>query len=95
MPVKRILVVCSTGAVTSTVLAEQIKEVLKQKGILADVIQCKVSELPMKADTADFIVAATRLNQTFPVPMVNAIGVFMGPPLEKVLNQIIKLLREK
>lgn len=41
----KILTVCGTGIATSTVAAEKCKELLKERGLNVEVIECKATEV--------------------------------------------------
>ena len=42
---KRVLVACGTGIATSTVVCKRVEDLLKNNGIEAEVIQCKIAEI--------------------------------------------------
>lgn len=62
----RILSVCGTGVATSTVAAEKCRELLKERGLSVEVIECKAAEVPSKIDTfmPDVIVHTTPVSDS-------------------------------
>lgn len=59
---KNILVACGNGAATSTMVAIKIREALEEKNIKANVNQCKLTEIPSKADDYDLVVTLSLIH---------------------------------
>ena len=89
---KRVLVVCGTGIATSTVVAEKVAAALRDHGIEADLVQCKVAEVPNYVDDADLIVATTVVTNTRGVPVVPAVSLLTGIGEQDVINKIVDVL---
>jgi PTS system galactitol-specific IIB component len=89
MAKKWVLGACGTGIATSTVVASKIKDLLKERGIEADVVQCKAAEAPRLAEGYDLIVATTQVGYDGPVPVVRTVsfltGINMGPDVDKIV----------
>lgn len=92
MAKKRVLVACGTGIATSTVVTLKIQEALKAHNIDADVIQCKVSEVPMKVDGADLVVTTTEYKND-KVPVIRGLSFLTGIGMEKDLEKIVEILK--
>jgi PTS system galactitol-specific IIB component len=92
MAKKRVLVACGTGIATSTVVTLKIQEALKANNIDADVVQCKVSEVPMKVDGADLVVTTTEYTND-KVPVIRGLSFLTGIGMEKDLEKIVEILK--
>ena len=92
MAKKKVLVACGTGIATSTVVTIKIQEALKANNIDADVIQCKVAEIPMKIDGADLVVTTT-VYENNKVPVIRAISFLTGIGMEKDIQKIVDVLK--
>lgn len=92
MEKKRVLVACGTGIATSTVVASKIKDLLLERGIDADVVQCKAAEAPRMADGYDLIVATTQVGYDGPVPVVRTVsfltGINMQPDVDTIVGHL-------
>jgi len=89
---KRVLVVCGTGIATSTVVTEKIAAALREHGIAADLIQCKVTEVPSYLEGTDLIVATTVVTGTQGVPVIPAVSLLTGIGERDVIKKIIEAL---
>ena len=89
---KRILVVCGTGAATSTVAAEKVRSYCESKGIKTEIIQCKAAEAKGKSEGMDLIVSTTRLPKDFDIPVVFAVSLLTGIDPEDTYEKIEKAL---
>lgn len=92
MAKKKVLVACGTGIATSTVVTIKIQEALKANHIDADVVQCKVAELPMKVDGADLVVTTTTYENT-KVPVIRGLSFLTGIGMDKDLQKIVDILK--
>ena len=89
---KRILVVCGTGAATSTVAAEKVKNYCESIGVKAEIIQCKAAEAKGKSEGMDLIVSTTRLPKDFDIPVVFAVSLLTGIDPEDTYEKIKNVL---
>ena len=89
---KRVLVVCGTGIATSTVVAEKVANALRSHGIDAELIQCKVTEVPNYLSDTDLIVATTVVGDTRGVPVVPAVSLLTGVGEQQVIDKIVQAL---
>lgn len=89
---KRVLVACGTGAATSTVVANKVKDAMAKAGIAVEVSQCKVVEL----DTAvarthpDVVVVTGVLGRTevAGVPVVRGFSFLTGVGVDAVVEEL-------
>lgn len=89
---KEIIVACGTGIATSTVVCVKIKEALQKAGVQAEVVQCKVAEIPSKIDDADLVVTTTSFTSD-KVPVIRAISFLTGIGVENDLKKIIEIVK--
>ena len=92
MAKKKVLVACGTGIATSTVVTIKIQEALKVNHIDADVVQCKVAELPMKVDGADLVVTTTTYENN-KIPVIRGLSFLTGIGMDKDLQKIVDILK--
>lgn len=91
---KTILVACGTGIATSTVVAERVDKIIKENGLNAQVIQCKMAEVASKEKDADLLVTTTMLPKAYSIPVVRAMGYLTGVNTDKIDNEIIEYLKK-
>lgn len=90
---KRILVACGAGIATSTVVCDRVERLIKEHGIDADIIQCKIAEVASKQDNADLIVSTTILPTTYKIPALKATAYITGIGTQKLDDQILGYLK--
>lgn len=90
---KKVIVACGGAVATSTVAANKIRELLKEKNIPADVSQCRVSELKSKASEADLIVTTAKVDRDYGVPIIHGIAFISGVGVDKTKQQILDVLK--
>ena len=91
---KKILVVCGAGVATSTVAVKKIEEQLAVRGVAAQVDQCKVTEVPYKADAYDLVVTTTNLGSAGNIPVVQTLSFLTGVGIDQDMDRIVKLRGE-
>lgn len=91
---KKILVACGTGIATSTMAAKKLEAALEARGLGKEVSinQCKVAELPFKANDYDLIVVTSRVTQDIKVPVVQGLPFLTGVGIDKTVDEIIEKL---
>lgn len=91
---KKILVACGTGIATSTMAAKKLEAALEARGLGKEVSinQCKVAELPFKANEYDLIVVTSRVAQDIKVPVVQGLPFLTGVGMDKTVDEIIEKL---
>ncbi len=94
MEKKRILVVCGTGIATSTVVAKNIEEKLKEKGFSVETRQCKATEIKNNLDGVDLIVTTTNLSGDFGIPVIRSLAFLTGIGEEEAIEEIANKLKE-
>jgi PTS system galactitol-specific IIB component len=91
---KKILVACGAGIATSTVVNEVLKNLCKDNGIQADLIQCKITEVSSLSDGADLLVSTTIANKEYPFPVINARAFLTGVGMEELKQKILDELKK-
>ena len=89
---KKILVVCGAGVATSTVAVKKIEEKLGERGVAVQVDQCKVTEVPYKADAYDLIVTTSLLGEVDGTPVVQTVSFLTGVGIDRDIDRIVELL---
>jgi PTS system galactitol-specific IIB component len=90
---KKVLVACGAGIATSTVVCNRVENLLKENGIEAEVIQCKIAEVATRQDDADLIVSTTILPTQYKIPAVIATAYITGINMEALDQKIIDHLK--
>ena len=91
---KTILVACGTAIATSTVVAKAIEEALEDRGIKANIRQCKASEVPSLVDDADLIVTTTPVSVEKDIPVIQTLAFLTGIGKEAVIEDIVDKLKD-
>lgn len=91
---KKILISCGTGVVTSTLATKRLSELLDSKGYKGKytTTQYKIAELASKDDSFDVIVHTTTVPSYLKTPTVNALPLVTGVGMDKVADQVIHIL---
>ena len=90
--VKRILFVCGSGGITSTVAENYVVEACKERGVQIQSKRCSPMEVDNNVGSVDLIVSTTTLSSDYSVPVVSGISLIMGFGKEKVIDEIIEKL---
>jgi PTS system galactitol-specific IIB component len=88
-----VLVACGAGIATSTVVCERVENLLKENGVNAEVVQCKIAEVASRQEGADLIISTTILPTTYKIPAVSATSYITGIGMEKLDQQILDHLK--
>lgn len=90
---KVILIACGAGIATSTVVCDRVEKLVKQHGLNATVVQCKIAEVASKQDGADLIVSTTILPTKYKIPALKGTPYITGMGTEKLDAEIIKFIK--
>ena len=87
---KKIVVACGTGGVTSKNIAMKIEKYMKSKNVEASVTTCRVLEVAdlVSQIHPDVVCSATEL-PPLDVPTIRATAILTGVGTEKVYQQIL------
>jgi|LGOV01.1.fsa_nt_gb PTS system galactitol-specific IIB component len=91
---KKVLVACGTGIATSTMAAKKLEAALAARGLDKEVkiSQCKVSELPYRADEFDLIIVTSRVAQEINTPIVQGLPFLTGVGIDKTVDEVVEKL---
>lgn len=90
---KRVLVACGNGIATSTVVASKIRDYAEEKGVSISTNQCKLMEVPGKAEDYDLIVTTGQFDGNIGTPIVRALSLLTGIGQEETLEEIVGYLK--
>jgi len=91
---KNILVACGNGIATSTIVASKIKDFLSEQGVMVMTTQCKLMEVPGKADSYDLVVTTGQYGGEVKTPIVGGISLLTGIGREETLKEILSYVSE-
>lgn len=90
---KNILVACGGAVVTAQVAADAVRTLCQKHGIEAQVHQCRINQLPDHVEGTDLIVATTRVDADYEVPVVPGIAFISGVNQEGAERAILEALQ--
>ncbi|WP_032093289.1 PTS galactitol transporter subunit IIB [Necropsobacter rosorum] len=91
---KKIIVACGGAVATSTLAAEEIKELCAENNIQLELVQCRVNEIGSYIDDADLICTTAKITQTFgDIPVVHGMPFVSGVGIEQLKAKILDILR--
>lgn len=88
-----VLVACGAGIATSTVVCDRVENLLKDNHVNAEVVQCKISEVSSRQESADLIVSTTILPTTYNIPAEIATAYITGIGMDKLDQKILGHLK--
>ncbi len=93
---KKILLACGTGIVTSTAVAQKLRVVLDERGYAGkyEITQCKIVEAAPISANYDFVVVTTMAPPGLKSPHVSGIPFLTGMNVEPTIERIIELMEE-
>ena len=87
-----ICVVCGSGMATSTLISQQLKDLLKQRNIDANMTVTKVSDLGAVSHY-NVIVTSTLLPNNLGVPVIRTMSFLTGIGMDKDVDKIVDILQ--
>lgn len=92
---RKIIVACGGAVATSTLAAEEIKELCAEHEITLDLIQCRVTEIETYMEGADLICTTARVDRQFgDIPVVHGMPFVSGVGIDVLRQKILTLLQE-
>ncbi|MFT4109671.1 PTS sugar transporter subunit IIB [Propionicimonas sp.] len=91
---KRILLACGSGIVTSTAVRFKIEKQLDDRGYKGQykIEQCKIAEVVAKAPGYDFVISTTLKPDNLKIPFVRAVSFLTGIGTEETMTEILGLM---
>lgn len=91
---KKIIVACGGAVATSTLAAEEIKELCNENDIELDLVQCRINEINTFIDDVDLICTTAKMDQTFgDIPIVHGMPFVSGVGIEQLKAKILSILK--
>lgn len=91
---KKIIVACGGAVATSTLAAEEIKELCNENNIELDLVQCRINEINTFIDDVDLICTTAKMDQTFSdIPIVHGMPFVSGVGIEQLKAKILSILK--
>jgi len=91
----RIAAVCGAGMATCTWIASVLNNKLTERGFDVTVVPMKIIELtPETARDLDLIVCATKLEDRYGCPVIEALSILTGVGIDDVIGQIVAELEK-
>jgi galactitol PTS system EIIB component len=89
----RILTVCGSGTVSSTMIAQKLKDALREKGYEADCLEVNSSQVANKLSSSHFdcVCYASPIHGEYGIPCINGIGLLTGMDEEGVIEAVLKV----
>lgn len=91
---KRILVACGAGVVTSTSAMNKLQEELENRGISKDEYtlgQSSVAQVESLANDYDLVITTTQYdNDAIGVPVINGLPLLTNIGIDNVIDEVIK-----
>ncbi|MDD3746775.1 MAG: PTS sugar transporter subunit IIB [Anaerostipes sp.] len=90
---KRIIVACGSGVVTSKVVADKVSRLLSQNGIEAQVLPIDIADVESYIEGSVAYVAITKVRKEYPLLVVNGITFLTGVGQDAELRKLIEVCR--
>jgi len=92
---RKIIVACGGAVATSTLAAEEIKELCEANGIQIELVQCRINEIETFMDGAHLICTTARVDRQFgSIPLVHGMPFISGVGMDALREKILTLLQE-
>lgn len=89
---KRILVACGTALASSKVVAKEIEEALKARGLDVTTHPCRASDVARSVSGIDLVLTTSPISGNIDIPMVQTLAFLTGVGKESAIQQIVKVL---
>ena len=93
----KIVVGCGSGIATATVAADAVRKICIEENIYAEVIQCRMFNLPEfdDNDSVDILLSTCKINQDqYKKPAMSIFGLISGIGEEQLRANLLKTIRE-
>ena len=92
---RKVIVACGGAVATSTLAAEEIKELCEAHGIQVEIVQCRINEIETFMDGVHLIYTTAKVDRTFgDIPLVHGMPFISGVGMETLRETILTLLQE-
>ncbi|MGL4682379.1 MAG: PTS galactitol transporter subunit IIB [Hafnia alvei] len=91
----KVIVACGGAVATSTMAAEEIRELCEENNITVEIVQCRVNEIETYMDGADLICTTAKVDRAFGnIPVVHGMPFISGVGIDALRNKILTILQE-
>ena len=92
----KILSICGSGVVTSSMVANKLKDLFKEKGYDISTVEANPSELDtyVMREKFDLIAFSSPIGDSRGIPALNAIGLVTDMGEEKFMEDALKILKD-
>ncbi|EHK91150.1 PTS galactitol transporter subunit IIB [Aggregatibacter actinomycetemcomitans] len=91
---KKVIVACGGAVATSTLAAEEIKELCGENHIPLELVQCRINEIDSYIQDADLICTTSKITQTYgDIPIVHGMPFVSGVGIDQLKEKILTILR--
>ena len=92
---RKVIVACGGAVATSTMAAEEIKDLCADHSIELELVQCRVNEFETYMDGAHLICTTARVDRTLgDIPVVHGMPFISGVGIEELQQKILNILTE-
>lgn len=92
---RKVIVACGGAVATSTLAAEEIKELCEAHGIQVEIVQCRINEIETFMDGVHLICTTAKVDRKFgDIPLVHGMPFISGVGMETLRETILTLLQE-
>lgn len=91
---KKVIVACGGAVATSTLAAEEIKELCEENNISLELVQCRINEIDSYIQDVDLICTTSKISKTYgDIPIVHGMPFVSGVGVEQLKDKILTLLK--
>ena len=91
---KKVIVACGGAVATSTLAAEEIKELCAENDIPLELVQCRINEIDSYLTDTDLICTTSKVTQDFgDIPLVHGMPFVSGVGIDELKEKIISILK--
>lgn len=93
----KVLTVCGSGTVSSSMLSEKLKESLKEHGFKVTTVETNPGGVSgaLVAGGFDFIAYTSPIPGKYSIPVLNAVGFLTGFGEEEFIEQVLQVMSNK
>lgn len=93
----KIMVGCGSGIATATVAADAVRRICEEEGIDADVITCRMFNLPEydNNDSVDILLSTSKVNEEqYKKPIMSIFGLISGIGEDKIRARLLEMIHQ-
>ena len=91
-----IISVCGSGTVTSSMIANKVKDLLEDNGYSASTVEVNPGGVDalLSSGTYDLIVHTSPLTGTYEIPTINSVGFLTGMGEEEFIEELLDTVKQ-